>query len=77
MGSEHRLSGGAAWGRRHWRLVAVAGVLVAIVGTVVIWVFLSDLEDTTDRSLLIGEQATVTLNEIGRASCRERVSDTV
>ena len=42
---------------------AVAGVLVAIVGTVVIWVFLGDLEDTTDRSLLIGEQATVTLNE--------------
>jgi uncharacterized phage infection (PIP) family protein YhgE len=45
------------------RSIAVAGVLVAIVGTVVIWVFLSDLEDTTDRSLLIGEQATVTLND--------------
>jgi hypothetical protein len=34
VGSEHRLSGGAAWGRRHWRLVAVAGVLVAIVAVV-------------------------------------------
>ena len=45
------------------RSIAVAGVLVAIVGTVVIWVFLSDLEETTDRSLLIGEQATVTLND--------------
>jgi len=45
------------------RSIAVAGVLVAIIGTVVIWVFLGDLEDTTDRSLLIGEQATVTLNE--------------
>ena len=45
------------------RSIAVAGVLVAIIGTIVIWVFLSDLEDTTDRSLLIGEQATVTLNE--------------
>ena len=45
------------------RSIAVAGVLVAIVGTVVIWLFLGDLEDTTDRSLLIGEQATVTLNE--------------
>jgi ABC-type transporter Mla subunit MlaD len=45
------------------RSIAVAGVLVAIIGTVVIWTFLGDLEDTTDRSLLIGEQATVTLNE--------------
>ena len=45
------------------RSIAVAGVLVAIIGTVVIWLFLGDLEDTTDRSLLIGEQATVTLNE--------------
>lgn len=45
------------------RSIAVAGVIVAIVGTIVIWVFLSDLEDTTDRSLLIGEQATVTLEE--------------
>lgn len=31
MGSEHRLGGGAGWGRRHWRLVAVSGVLLAIV----------------------------------------------
>jgi ABC-type transporter Mla subunit MlaD len=45
------------------RSIAIAGVLVAIIGTVVIWLFLGDLEDTTDRSLLIGEQATVTLNE--------------
>ncbi|MDF2733102.1 MAG: hypothetical protein K0S92_1738 [Desertimonas sp.] len=45
------------------RSIAVAGVLVAIIGTIVIWVFLSDLEDTTDRSLLIGEQAAVTLND--------------
>ena len=45
------------------RSIAVAGVLVAIVGTIVIWVFLGDLEDTTDRSLLIGQQATVTLND--------------
>lgn len=45
------------------RSIAVAGVLVAIIGTVVIWLFLGDLEDTTDRSLLIGEQATVALNE--------------
>jgi methyl-accepting chemotaxis protein len=45
------------------RSIAVAGVLVAIIGTVVIWVFLSDLEDTTDRSLLIGEQAAVTLED--------------
>ena len=45
------------------RSIAVAGVLVAIIGTVVIWVFLSDLEDTTQRSLLIGEQATVTLED--------------
>lgn len=44
------------------RAFAVAGVLVAIIGTIVIWVFLGDLEDTSDRSLLIGEQATVTLN---------------
>jgi len=44
------------------RSIAVAGVLIAIVGTVVIWVFLADLQDTTNRSLLIGEQATVTLN---------------
>src|SRR4029079_374377 len=45
------------------RSIAVGGVLIAIIGTVVIWVFLSDLQDTTDRSLLMGEQATVTLNE--------------
>jgi hypothetical protein len=45
------------------RSIAVAGVLVAIIGTIVIWVFLSDLEDTTDRSLLIGEQAAVTLED--------------
>jgi uncharacterized phage infection (PIP) family protein YhgE len=45
------------------RSIAVAGVLVAIIGTIVIWVFLSDLEDTTDRSLLIGEQAALTLND--------------
>jgi methyl-accepting chemotaxis protein len=45
------------------RSIAVAGVLIAIIGTVVVWVFLADLEDTTERSLLIGEQATVTLNE--------------
>lgn len=45
------------------RSIAVAGVLIAIIGTVVIWLFLSDLQDTTDRSLLMGEQATVTLNE--------------
>ena len=45
------------------RSIAVAGVLVAIIGTIVIWVFLSDLEDTTNRSLLIGEQATVALND--------------
>jgi len=45
------------------RSIAVAGVLVAIIGTIVIWVFLSDLEDTTDRSLLIGEQAAVTLDD--------------
>jgi uncharacterized phage infection (PIP) family protein YhgE len=45
------------------RSIAVAGVLVAIVGTIVIWVFLSDLEETTDRSLLIGEQAAVTLED--------------
>ena len=45
------------------RSIAIAGVVVAIIGTVVIWVFLGDLEDTTDRSLLIGEQATITLNE--------------
>jgi len=45
------------------RSIAVAGVLVAIVGAVVVWVFLGDLADTTDRSLLIGQQATVTLND--------------
>ncbi|HZB40598.1 MAG TPA: hypothetical protein VE487_06520 [Ilumatobacter sp.] len=45
------------------RSLAVAGVLVAIVGTIVIWVFLGDLEDTTERSLLIGEQATLTLED--------------
>ncbi len=45
------------------RSIAVAGVLVAIIGTIVIWVFLSDLQDTTNRSLLIGEQATVALND--------------
>jgi hypothetical protein len=45
------------------RSIAVAGVIVSIVGTIVIWIFLSDLETTTDRSLLIGEQATVTLQE--------------
>ena len=45
------------------RSIAVAGVVVAIIGTIVIWVFLSDLEDTTNRSLLIGEQATVALND--------------
>ena len=45
------------------RSIAVAGVLVAIIGTIVIWVFLSDLEDTTDRSLLIGEQAALTLED--------------
>ena len=45
------------------RSIAVAGVLIAIIGTVVIWLFLSDLQDTTNRSLLMGEQATVTLNE--------------
>jgi ABC-type transporter Mla subunit MlaD len=45
------------------RSIAVAGVLVAIIGTIVIWVFLSDLEETTDRSLLIGEQAAVTLED--------------
>jgi methyl-accepting chemotaxis protein len=45
------------------RSIAVAGVLVAMIGTVVIWVFLSDLEDTTQRSLLIGEQAAVTLED--------------
>ena len=45
------------------RSIAIAGVLVAIIGTVVVWLFLGDLEQTTDRSLLIGEQATVTLNE--------------
>ncbi len=45
------------------RSIAVAGVLVAIIGTIVIWVFLGDLQDTTNRSLLIGEQATVALND--------------
>ena len=45
------------------RSIAVLGVIIAIVGTIVIWIFLSDLEDTTDRSLLIGEQATATLEE--------------
>jgi hypothetical protein len=45
------------------RSIAVAGVLVAIIGTIVIWVFLGDLEETTDRSLLIGEQAAVALEE--------------
>src|SRR5262245_3520642 len=45
------------------RSIAVAGVLVAIIGTVVIWVFLGDLEQTSDRSLLIGEQAAATLED--------------
>jgi len=45
------------------RSIAVAGVVVAIIGTIVIWVFLGDLQNTTNRSLLIGEQATVALND--------------
>lgn len=45
------------------RAIAVLGVVVAIVGAIAAWQFLSDLEETTDRSLLIGEQATVTLEE--------------
>ena len=45
------------------RTIAVIGVVVAIIGTIVIWTFLGNLEETTDRSLLIGEQVTVTLTE--------------
>ncbi len=45
------------------RGIAAIGVVVALIGTIVIWMFLGDLEETTDRSLLIGEQAAVALPE--------------
>ena len=44
-------------------MIAVLGVVVAVVGTVVIWDFLGDLETSTERSLLIGEQVTATLTD--------------
>jgi hypothetical protein len=45
------------------RVIAIIGLVVAIGGTIVIWVFLDDLETTSDRSLLIGQQATTALTE--------------
>jgi hypothetical protein len=43
------------------RSIAVLGVVVAVVGTVIVWQFLGDLERNTERSLLIGEEAATTL----------------
>ena len=45
------------------RVIPIIGLVVAIGGTIVIWVFLDDLETTSDRSLLIGQQATTALTE--------------
>jgi uncharacterized phage infection (PIP) family protein YhgE len=45
------------------RVIAIIGLVVAIGGTIVIWIFLDDLETTSDRSLLIGQQATTALTE--------------
>ena len=43
------------------RSIAVLGLVVAVVGTVIVWQFLGDLEHNTERSLLIGEEAATTL----------------
>jgi hypothetical protein len=43
------------------RSIAVLGLVVAVVGTVIVWQFLGDLERNTERSLLIGEEAATTL----------------
>lgn len=42
--------------------VAVFGVVVALVGTVVAWQFVGQLSRSADRSLVIGEDALVTLD---------------
>ena len=43
------------------RSIAVLGLVVSVVGTVIVWQFLGDLERNTERSLLIGEEAATTL----------------
>src|SRR5262245_22856057 len=45
------------------RGLAIACVVVAVVSAVIGWIFLGDLKSTTDRSLLIGEQGAVTLQD--------------
>lgn len=45
------------------RTIAVVGVVIAIAGTIVVWQFLGDLDRNTERSLIIGEDAAVTLTE--------------
>jgi methyl-accepting chemotaxis protein len=45
------------------QLIAVLGVVVAVVGSIVGWRFLGDLERNADRSLAIGEDAATSLAE--------------
>jgi methyl-accepting chemotaxis protein len=45
----------------YMQAIAVAGVVVAIVGTAVAWRFLGDLDRNLDRSLVIGEDAAASL----------------
>lgn len=46
-----------------FRVIAVAGVVVSIVLSIVAWDFLGDLERNVDQSLRIGEDAAETLGE--------------
>jgi hypothetical protein len=43
--------------------IAVAGVVVTLIASVVVWVFVGDLQRNVDRSLTIGEEAATTLVE--------------
>ena len=43
------------------RAIAVVGVVVALLATVVVWRFLTDLDTNLDQSLVIGEEAAATL----------------
>jgi hypothetical protein len=43
------------------RAIAVAGVVVALLATAVVWRFLTDLDRNLDQSLVIGEEAAATL----------------
>lgn len=48
---------------RIMQTIAVVGIVVTLIASVVVWVFVGDLERNLDRSLTIGEDAAVTLVE--------------